>query len=48
VIPLWKEKGNLVTQDMDKAEVLNEFFVSVITSKCSSHTIQNAKAETGE
>ena len=24
--PLWKEKGDLVTQDMEKAEVLNDFF----------------------
>ena len=37
--PLQKEMGNLVTQDMEKAEVLN-FFVSVFTSKCSGHTAQ--------
>jgi len=36
--PLWKETGDLVTQDMEKAEVLNRFFASVFTSKCSSHT----------
>ncbi|KAM9654465.1 uncharacterized protein ACIBXB_005124 [Morphnus guianensis] len=34
-----KETGDLVTQDMEKAEVLN-FFASVFTSKCSSHTTQ--------
>ncbi|GAB0189782.1 mitochondrial enolase superfamily member 1 [Grus japonensis] len=38
--PLWKETGDLVTQDMEKAEVLHDFFASVFTSKCSSHTAQ--------
>ncbi|GAB0206955.1 mitochondrial enolase superfamily member 1 [Grus japonensis] len=37
--PLQNETGDLVTQDMEKAEVLNDFFASVFT-KCSSHTAQ--------
>ncbi|GAB0188244.1 mitochondrial enolase superfamily member 1 [Grus japonensis] len=38
--PLWKEMGDLVTQDMEKAEVLNDIFASIFTSKGSSHTTQ--------
>ncbi|GAB0209797.1 mitochondrial enolase superfamily member 1 [Grus japonensis] len=38
--PLQNETGDLVTQDMEKAEVLNDFFASVFTSKGSSHTAQ--------
>ncbi|GAB0204458.1 mitochondrial enolase superfamily member 1 [Grus japonensis] len=36
--PLWNETGDLVTQDMEEAEVLNDFFASVFTGKCLSHT----------
>ncbi|KAK4818277.1 hypothetical protein QYF61_009995 [Mycteria americana] len=37
---LQKEMGDLVTHDTEKAEVLNDFFASVFTGKCSSHTAQ--------
>ncbi|GAB0204992.1 hypothetical protein GRJ2_002964800 [Grus japonensis] len=40
VDPLQNEMGDLVTQDMEKAEVLNDFFASVFTGKCLSHTAQ--------
>jgi len=43
--PLQKEMGDLVTQYMEKAEVLNNFFASVFTSKCSSHTVQVAEGK---
>ncbi|GAB0182166.1 hypothetical protein GRJ2_000681900 [Grus japonensis] len=38
--PLQNEMGDLVTQDMEKAEVLNDFFASVFTGKSLSHTAQ--------
>ncbi|GAB0188654.1 mitochondrial enolase superfamily member 1 [Grus japonensis] len=38
--PLRNETGDPVTQDMEKAEVLNDFFASVFTGKCLSHTAQ--------
>ncbi|PKU46825.1 rna-directed dna polymerase from mobile element jockey-like [Limosa lapponica baueri] len=34
---LWKETGDLVTQDMEEAELLNDFFASVLTGKGSNH-----------
>ncbi|GAB0176277.1 hypothetical protein GRJ2_000092900 [Grus japonensis] len=40
VDPLWKETGDLVTRNMEKAEVLNDFFASVFTGKSLSHTAQ--------
>ncbi|GAB0205261.1 mitochondrial enolase superfamily member 1 [Grus japonensis] len=38
--PLQNETGDLVTQYMEKAEVLNDFFASVFTSKVSCHVAQ--------
>ncbi|CAM5085424.1 unnamed protein product, partial [Natator depressus] len=36
--PLLNEGGNLVTEDVEKAHVLNAFFASVFTNKVSSQT----------
>ncbi|CAM4677035.1 unnamed protein product [Caretta caretta] len=36
--PLMNEGGNLVTEDVEKANVLNAFFTSVFTNKVSSQT----------
>ncbi|GAB0179270.1 heparan-sulfate 6-O-sulfotransferase 3 [Grus japonensis] len=38
--PLWKETEDLITQDMVKAEVLNDLLTSVFIQKGSSHTVQ--------
>ncbi|GAB0205312.1 mitochondrial enolase superfamily member 1 [Grus japonensis] len=46
--PLQNEMGDLVTQDMEKAEVLNDFFASVFTGKCLSHTAQVAEGRDWE
>jgi len=40
VDPLWKETGDLVTWNMDKAEVLCDFSASIFIGKRSSHTTQ--------
>jgi len=45
VVPFWKETGDLTTQDMEKDEVVNEFFASVFTGKCSSHIAQVAEGK---
>ncbi|CAM4590154.1 unnamed protein product [Lepidochelys kempii] len=36
--PLWNEGGNLVTEDVEKANVLNAFFAFVFMNKVSSQT----------
>jgi len=36
--PLWKETGDLVNWDLEKAEVLYKFFAPVFTSKYVSQT----------
>ena len=41
---LWKETGDLVTMDVKKAEVLNDFLVSVFTDMGSSHMAQVAES----
>ncbi|GAB0185476.1 mitochondrial enolase superfamily member 1 [Grus japonensis] len=43
--PLQKDIGELVTQNMEKAEVFNPFFVSVFTAKCLSQTTQVAEGK---
>ena len=40
--PLRKDTGDLVTQDTEKAEMLNDFLASAFTSKGSTHTTQVA------
>ncbi|GAB0183119.1 mitochondrial enolase superfamily member 1 [Grus japonensis] len=46
--PPRNEAGELVTQDMEKAEVLNDFFASVFTGKCLSHTAQGTEGRDWE
>ena len=37
ILPLINEKGELATTDMEKAEVLSEFFASVFSGSEDSH-----------
>ncbi|KFP87718.1 hypothetical protein N310_01981, partial [Acanthisitta chloris] len=46
--PLRKKTGELATLDIEKAEVLNDFFSSVFNSKCSSHPDQTEKSKGGD
>ncbi|KGL86470.1 hypothetical protein N301_16383, partial [Charadrius vociferus] len=46
--PLQKETEELVTQDRDRAEVLNDFFASVSTGKDCSHTTHDAEGKGGD
>ncbi|KAM9598579.1 uncharacterized protein ACIBXB_004267 [Morphnus guianensis] len=43
--PLQKETGDLVTWDMEEAEVLDNFFASVFPGKCSSYTAQDTEGK---
>jgi len=42
---LWKDTGDRISWDVEKAEVLNDFFASVFSSKCSSHTAHVADGQ---
>lgn len=42
---LWKKKINLIRKDMEKAEVLSNFFPLVFTAKYSSHINKVAKGK---
>ena len=43
--PLHKETEDLVTRDMEKAQVLNDLFASVFTGKGSTRTAQAAESK---
>ena len=43
--PLQKETGDLVAWGTEKADVLSNFFASVFTRKCSSHTTRVTDSE---
>lgn len=40
VLPLIRKKGDLVVTDMERDEILNEFFTSIFTSSQASHMLQ--------
>ncbi|GAB0179086.1 mitochondrial enolase superfamily member 1 [Grus japonensis] len=42
---LQKETGDLITWDMEKVEVLNDFFALVFSGKCSSLTAEVAEGK---
>ena len=42
---LCKETGDPITRDMEKAEVLHDFFASVFTSEGYSHIAQAAESK---
>ena len=44
VDPFWKEAGDVITRDTEKADVLDDFFASVFTSK-GIHTTRVAESK---
>jgi len=47
--PLWKETGDLATWDIEKAEILNDFFDSVFTASALAtlSKLQTARTRIG-
>ncbi|GAB0180073.1 mitochondrial enolase superfamily member 1 [Grus japonensis] len=46
--PFRNDMEDLVTRDVEKAKVLNDFFASFFTGKCSSHTAQVSEGKEGD